>query len=48
VAGGREHVAVIRPHVALSNLVRRRQMHRIGGSYEQAGWSRNDQSTGSS
>src|ERR1019366_3547241 len=47
VRGGREHVAVVSPHVAFSGLLSGRQVHRVGGSYEEIGRSGNDQGTGS-
>ena len=47
VSGGREHVAVVSPHLAFSGFVCGQKVHRVGGAYEEIGRRGNDQGAGS-
>ena len=46
VGGGREHVAVVGPHIAFSDFVRCRKMHCVSGAYEEIAGSGNHERTG--
>src|SRR6266478_7505684 len=46
VRGRREHVAVIGPHSAFSDLLCRRKMDCVGGAYEEIAGTGNDPRTG--
>jgi hypothetical protein len=46
VGGRGEHVAVIGPHRAFSDFVRRRKMDCVGGAYEEIAGTGNHQCTG--
>jgi hypothetical protein len=48
VGGSREHVAVVGPHIAFSDFVCCRKMHRVGGAYEEIAGSGNHERTGPS
>src|SRR5438270_13520346 len=46
VGGSCEHVAVIGPHSVFSDLLRRREMHGVGGAYEEFSRTGKHQCTG--
>jgi hypothetical protein len=46
IRGRREHVAVVGPHIVFSDVLRRCQVHGVGGAYEEIARSGNHQCTG--